>query len=220
MANNQEINTNKVIYSLDLVRNRPAMFVGTLDDRGLFNCALYIYAQAFEEYMKGSANFIEISLLPNNCIRIANNGSGIPKMEATMTVLVDETQIIDRLSVVNALSAKMKITVHRDGEIYTQEYLEGKKISEVKTIGKTTLHGTIFEFEPDKKIFKDHKFNYDKFFDFIFEQHRMCKGLGLSIVDFRNEPDFIKDYGISDSAIFVSKIDSPLPMKRYSYDAW
>jgi len=201
-------------YDPSHVRERPSMYVGGIDNHGLFYCFIYIYTQAFEEYKMGFADHIEITLLPNNGIRIADNGRGISDLENAMTIL---TRKAENLPVVNALSKYMTVSVYRDGEIHTQEYAEGRKKTEVKNLGKTTLHGTVFEFELDKTIFGGKIFDHDQMCEFIYEQFLICSSLRLSLVDLRDNIDYKNDLSISKNIIFVSDMQSTIAMKVQSY---
>jgi len=201
-------------YDLEEVRRRPSMYVGgDYADRMHF-CFIYAYVQAFEEYKNGFADHIEITLLPDNGIRIADNGRGLSYPEVAMTIL---TQKAEDLPIVNALSKHMKVAVHCDGEIQTQEYSEGRKMSEVKTVGKTDLHGTVLEFDLEKTFFGGEIFDYDRIYKFIYEQFLICKGLRLSLVDFRDDPDYKRNFNISENPIFLSDEQSPIAMKVQSY---
>jgi DNA gyrase subunit B len=201
-------------YDLNKVRERPGMYVaGSYMDR-IFYVFIYAFVQAYEEYKNGFADHIEITLLPNNVIRIADNGRGLSNLEEDMTIL---TQNAEDLPVVNALSKHMKVTVHCDGEIYTQEYSEGIKKIEVNNPGKTTFHGTVLEFELDKALFGGKIFDYDRISKFIYEQFLICKGLRLSLVDFRDDLDYKRNFNISENPIFLSDEHSPIAMKVQSF---
>ncbi len=129
------------------------------------------------------AMILKLYFLPNNRIRVADNGRGIPvdihkktKVSALETVMTtlhaggkfggenSGYKVSGGLhgvgaSVVNALSIYCKVEVHKDGGQYMQEYSQGKKKVAVKKIGSSKLHGTIITFEPDQEIFKDIKFD-------------------------------------------------------------
>src|SRR5574343_505543 len=141
----------QVLEGLEPVRNRPGMYIGTTGPDGLHHLITEIFDNSRDEAMGGFANHIEVSLLPHNRIRVVDNGRGIPvdvhkttkvsALETIMTVLHaggkfggDESgyKVSGGLhgvgaSVVNALSIYMKVTVHKDGGVYYQEYSKGKR---------------------------------------------------------------------------------------------
>ena len=166
-----------VLEGLEPVRRRPGMYIGTTGPEGLHHLVWEIFDNSRDEAMGGFCNDIEIVFLPNNRIRVADNGRGVPvdihkktKVSALETVMTtlhaggkfggenSGYKVSGGLhgvgaSVVNALSIYCKAEVHRDGGKYIQEYSQGKKKSAVKKIGASKMHGTIITFEPDPEIF-------------------------------------------------------------------
>ncbi|MFA7252267.1 MAG: DNA topoisomerase subunit B [Candidatus Paceibacterota bacterium] len=200
-----------VLEGLEPVRRRPGMYIGTTGPDGLHHLITEIFDNSRDEAMGGYANDIEVVLLPGNRIRITDNGRGIPvdvhkqtkvsALETIMTVLHaggkfggDEGsgyKVSGGLhgvgaSVVNALSIYMKVTVHKDGGVYMQEYSKGKRKAQVKKIGSTKFHGTIVMFEPDAEIFKEGTaFDPNKVIAHMRQQAYLVKGLKISVIDAR-----------------------------------
>ena len=197
-----------VLEGLEPVRRRPGMYIGTTGPDGLHHLITEIFDNSRDEAMGGYANDIEVVLLPGNRVRIADNGRGIPvdvhkqtkvsALETIMTVLHaggkfggEGYKVSGGLhgvgaSVVNALSIYMKVTVHKDGGVYMQEYSCGKRKAAVKKIGNTKYHGTITVFEPDKEIFKEGVvFDWNKVFSHMRQQAYLVKGLRISVIDAR-----------------------------------
>ncbi len=196
-----------VLEGLDPVRKRPGMYIGSTGTEGLHHLITEIFDNSRDEAMAGHANHIEVSLLPNNRIRVVDNGRGIPvdihpktkvsALETILTVLHAGGKFGDGgykvsgglhgvgSSVVNALSIYMRAEVHRDGQIHMQEYSIGKPKAKVKTIGKTTFRGTIITFEPDIEIFKEIKFNWTKIVNRLREQAYLAKKLRITAIDAR-----------------------------------
>lgn len=200
-----------VLEGLEPVRRRPGMYIGTTGPDGLHHLITEIFDNSRDEAMGGYANDIEVVLLPGNRIRITDNGRGIPvdvhkqtkvsALETIMTVLHaggkfggDEGsgyKVSGGLhgvgaSVVNALSIYMKVTVHKDGGVYMQEYSKGKRKALVKKIGSTKFHGTIVIFEPDAEIFKEGTaFDPNKVIAHMRQQAYLVKGLKISVIDAR-----------------------------------
>ncbi|HOX91087.1 MAG TPA: ATP-binding protein, partial [Candidatus Paceibacterota bacterium] len=174
-----------ILEGLEPVRKRPGMYIGTTGPDGMHHLIWEIFDNSRDEAMGGYADFIEVVLLPDNSIRVADNGRGIPvdihpktKVSALETVLTtlhaggkfggenSGYKYSGGLhgvgaSVVNALSIFMRAEIHKDGGRYVQEYSQGKKKSAVKKVGPTKAHGSIISFKPDEEIFKDLKYNLD-----------------------------------------------------------
>lgn len=200
-----------VLEGLEPVRKRPGMYIGTTGPDGLHHLIIEIFDNSRDEAMGGFANDIEIVLLPENRVRVTDNGRGIPidihkqtKVSALETIMTtlhaggkfggEGYKVSGGLhgvgaSVVNALSIYTKVTVHRDGGIYYQEYSQGKKKASVKKIGNSKSNGTIVVFEPDKEIFKEVAFDWDKIVSHMRQQAYLVKGLKISCIDARNSKE-------------------------------
>jgi DNA gyrase subunit B len=197
-----------VLEGLEPVRRRPGMYIGTTGPDGLHHLITEIFDNSRDEAMGGFANDIEVVLLPGNRVRITDNGRGIPvdmhkqtkvsALETIMTVLHaggkfggEGYKVSGGLhgvgaSVVNALSIYMKVTVHKDGGVYMQEYSCGKRKAPVKKIGNTKFHGTIVNFEPDATIFKEGViFDWNRVFSHMRQQAYLVKSLRISVIDAR-----------------------------------
>jgi DNA gyrase subunit B len=198
-----------VLEGLEPVRRRPGMYIGTTGPEGLHHLVWEIFDNSRDEAMGGFCDDIEIALLPNNRIRVVDNGRGIPvdihkktKVSALETVMTtlhaggkfggDHSgyKVSGGLhgvgaSVVNALSIFCEAEVCRDGGRYMQEYSQGKRKSAVKKVGSSKLHGTIITFEPDKKIFGDIKFDWNTIVAHIRQQAYLVKKLKILIIDAR-----------------------------------
>jgi DNA gyrase subunit B len=201
----------QVLEGLEPVRKRPGMYIGTTGPDGLQHLVTEIFDNSRDEAMNGFCDHIEVVLLPNNRVRVTDNGRGIPvdihkqtkvsALETIMTVLHaggkfggegTEYKVSGGLhgvgaSVVNALSTYMRVDVHKEGCVYFQEYSKGKVKASVKKCGKTDKHGTIVTFEPDPEIFKEGiVFDYDKVVSHMRQQAYLVKGLRITTIDARN----------------------------------
>ena len=198
-----------VLEGLEPVRRRPGMYIGTTGPDGLHHLVWEIFDNSRDEAMGGFCDNIEITLLPENRVRIADNGRGIPvdihkktKVSALETVMTtlhaggkfggDSTgyKVSGGLhgvgaSVVNALSVYCKAEIARDGGRYMQEYSKGKKKAAVKKISSSKLHGTIITFEPDPEIFGDIKFDWSTVVSHVRQQAYLVKKLKITIIDAR-----------------------------------
>ncbi len=198
-----------VLEGLEAVRRRPGMYIGTTGTSGLHHLVWEIFDNSRDEAMGGFADDVEVVLLPNNRVRVADNGRGIPtdihpktKVSALETIMTtlhaggkfggEGYKVSGGLhgvgaSVVNALSTHVRAEVHRDGGQFVQEYKDGGKATgKTKKIGSSKLHGTIITFKPDPTIFPDTSFNWDTIVSHLRQQAYLVKGLRISIIDLRN----------------------------------
>lgn len=198
-----------VLEGLEPVRKRPGMYIGSTGPDGLHHLIKEIFDNSRDEAMAGHCDRIEITLLPGNFVRVADNGRGIPvdihkqtKVSALETILTvlhaggkfggkDKGYKVSGglhgvgASVVNALSINMKAEVHRDGGKFIQEYSKGKPKGKVKEVAKSKLHGTIISFEPDIEIFKEVKFDWNRIVHHYREQAYLVKKLRITLIDAR-----------------------------------
>ena len=222
-----------VLEGLEAVRKRPGMYIGTTGVDGIYHLITEIFDNSRDEAMAGHANRVEIIFLPNQTIRVADNGRGIPvdthkktktsALETIMTTLHAGGKFGDSgykvsgglhgvgASVVNALSDFTKVYVHRDGEIHNQSYKVGKADSKVKVIGKTKKSGTVIEFRPDEEMFKGLKFDnsllsVDRVLDHIRDQAYLVKDLRVCVIDARDTKVKIPE---KDLFVYEHLYDSP-----------
>lgn len=198
-----------VLEGLDPVRKRPGMYIGTTGPDGLHHLIWEVFDNSRDEAMGGFANRVEVALLPDNYIRVADNGRGIPvdvhkqtgvsALETILTVLHaggkfggDESgyKVSGGLhgvgiSVVNALSEHVIAEVHRDGAYHMQEYNIGKPKYKAKKIGPSKQQGTIITFKADVEIFKEIKFDYKRIVNHLRQQAYLVKAMRLTVIDAR-----------------------------------
>ncbi len=198
----------QVLEGLEPVRKRPGMYIGSTGPDGLHHLIWEIFDNSRDEAMNGHANRVEVTLLPNDMIRVVDNGRGIPvdihpktKVSALETIMTtlhaggkfggDGYNVSGGLhgvgaSVVNALSIMCKVEVHRNGGVHMQEYKQGISKSKVKQIGKSKFTGTVVTFEPDPIIFKEGTaFEMSRVISHLRQQAYLVKGLSIIIVDAR-----------------------------------
>ena len=199
-----------VLEGLEPVRKRPGMYIGTTGPDGLHHLIWEIFDNARDEAMGGYASDIEVALLPDGYVRVADNGRGVPvgihpktKVSALETIMTtlhaggkfggaeSGYKVSGGLhgvgaSVVNALSVHTKVTVHQDGGIHMQEYAIGKPVSKVKKVGASKMHGTIVLFKPDASIFKEGvEWNWEKIVTHLRQQAYLVKGVRITVIDAR-----------------------------------
>jgi len=198
----------QVLEGLEPVRKRPGMYIGTTGPDGLHHLIWEIFDNSRDEAMGGFANRIEVALLPDNYIRVVDNGRGIPvdyhkqtKVSALETILTtlhaggkfggEGYKVSGGLhgvgaSVVNALSTHMIAEVHRDGEYHIQEYNIGKPKAKVKKVGPSKLQGTIITFQADPTIFQEIKYDFKRIVSHLRQQAYLVKSLQITVFDARD----------------------------------
>ena len=204
-----------VLEGLDPVRKRPGMYIGSTGPQGLHHLVYEVIDNALDEALGGYCDKIEIYLLPDNYVKVVDNGRGIPvdthektkksALETIMTTLHaggkfggDAYKISGGLhgvgvSVVCALSKNMRAEVCRDGGQYVQEYKQGKPIAAVKKIGTCKNTGTTIIFQPDPEIFKEIYFDRKKLLAHFRQQAYLTKGVRIDFYDQR-DPNNTFDY--------------------------
>jgi DNA gyrase subunit B len=229
----------QVLEGLEPVRKRPGMYIGSTGPDGLHHLIWEIFDNSRDEAMGGYANHIEVVLLPDNQIRIADNGRGIPvdihpktkvsALEMVMTTLhaggkfggEDSGYKVSGglhgvgASVVNALSIYTKAEVHRDGGYYTQEYSKGLKKSAVKKVSSSKINGTIITFRPDEEIFKEGvKFSWDRVVSHLRQQAYLVKNLKINIIDARDYEGNLKLDGLH----YFKELNLELPSFTFYFE--
>jgi DNA gyrase subunit B len=197
----------QVLEGLDPVRKRPGMYIGGTSTEGLHHLIWEVVNNSIDEAMAGFCDKISIELLPDNIVRITDNGRGIPvekhpqtkksTLETVLTVLHaggkfggDGYKISGGLhgvgiSVVNALSVMTRVEVKLGGSLWMQEYKRGKPLADVKVIGKSKETGTTVTFQADPEIFPEIEYSWNKILEYIRQQAYLTKGVKVIIEDRR-----------------------------------
>jgi DNA gyrase subunit B len=201
----------QVLEGLEAVRKRPAMYIGDIGVKGLHHLVYEVVDNSIDEALAGYCNQIFVSILPDNSIRVTDNGRGIPTdfhekekksaLEVVMTVLHAGGKF-DKgsykvsgglhgvgVSCVNALSIMLKVTVHREGKIFEQEYSQGKPLYPVRVAGESDHTGTTVHFLPDNGIFITDKYDFNILSARLRELAFLNKGIELTLTDEREIGD-------------------------------
>ncbi|MEG0752781.1 MAG: DNA topoisomerase (ATP-hydrolyzing) subunit B [Angelakisella sp.] len=219
MQNNQSTQSYdetqiQVLEGLEAVRKRPGMYIGSTSTRGLHHLVYEIVDNAIDEALADYCDHIETYILPENIIRVVDNGRGIPvgihpklqipAVSVVFTVLHaggkfggEGYKVAGGLhgvgaSVVNALSEWLEVEVRDGKHIHHQRYERGKIVTDLKIIGDCTETGTTVTFKPDADIFEDLEFNYETLHTRLREQAFLNAGVKMSIYD-KREPDAPSD---------------------------
>jgi len=202
----------QALEGMEHVRMRPSMYIGDIGTRGLHHLVYEVIDNSIDEAMGGHCDTIDVWINEDNSVSVKDNGRGIPvdihKKEGVSALEVVMTKIgaggkFDKdsykvsgglhgvgVSVVNALSANLKATVHRDGKIWEQEYERGKTMYPAKPVGDTDYRGTIITFKPDHEIFQQSlEYNYDTLASRLRELSFLNKGITISITDKREKDE-------------------------------
>ena len=196
-----------MLTGLEPVRKRPGMYIGSTGVEGLHHLIWEVFDNSLDEAMAGHAHHIEVSLLPDNKVTVADDGRGIPTdphpklkksaLELAATTLHAGGKFGDGaykvsgglhgvgLSVVNALSTWMRAEVRRKPDVFVQEYKVGKPQGPVKRIGKTNQTGTTITFQPDPTIFSEIAFNWQQILTHLRQQAYLTKGVRIKVSDER-----------------------------------
>jgi DNA gyrase subunit B len=210
----------QVLEGLEPVRKRPGMYIGGTGQEGLHHLVKEIADNSIDEAIAGHATSLNVRLLEDGGVQVDDDGRGIPvdihpktkksTLETVLTILhaggkfggggykVSSGLHGVGISVVNALSTRLKAEVFKDGQHYIQEYERGVPLYPIKKEGKTDKTGTRITFYPDETIFETVKIEYDWVVDYLRHQAYLTKGIKTFVFDERTgqEYGFYFDGGI------------------------
>jgi DNA gyrase subunit B len=226
-----------VLEGLEAVRKRPGMYIGSTGERGLHHLVQEVVDNAVDEALAGYCDTIDVVLLADGGVRVVDNGRGfpvdlhpklkIPGVEVALTVLHAGGKFDGKayqvsgglhgvgVSVVNALSTKMHVEIHKSGNVWRQDYANSKPAALEK--GETTNRtGSSVSFWPDASIFETTEFNFETIYRRLQEMAFLNRGLTIHLRDERGEGEEVREVtflykgGISDFVRHLNNTKSPI----------
>ncbi|MDT0295466.1 DNA topoisomerase (ATP-hydrolyzing) subunit B [Mesonia ostreae] len=200
----------QALEGMEHVRMRPSMYIGDVGNRGLHHLVYEVVDNSIDEAMAGYCDAIDVVINEDGSITTKDNGRGIPidlhKKEGVSALEVVMTKIgaggkFDKdsykvsgglhgvgVSVVNALSEHLHAMVHKNGQLWEQEYSKGKPLYPVRNVGETDFTGTVVTFQPDSSVFKEStRYSYDTLASRLRELAYLNKGIKISLIDKREK---------------------------------
>jgi len=198
-----------ILKGLEPIRKRPGMYIGSTGLKGLHHLVKEVVGNSVDEAIMGRCTLIEVELLPDNKIAIADNGRGIPvdkhpetgksALETILTYLHSGAKFGGKayatsgglhgvgLAAVSALSEWLKAEIKRDGHLFQQEYSRGKPKGRLKKVGKARGTGTRIVFRPDPEIFPEIEWKWDWVLKMLRQEAFLTPGVQIVLRDLRQK---------------------------------